>query len=69
MRRRLRTRGVRSFCLTQVISAAPVVPPISLRPELPAPVSDLCRRCLSKAPGDRYRTLEEVRLDLTGLIG
>jgi len=55
--------------LAQVISAAPIVPPSSLRPDLPEPVSDLCRKCLSKAPGDRYRTLEEVRLDLTGMIG
>ncbi len=55
--------------LAQVISADPVVPPSSLRPDLPEPVSDLCRKCLSKAPGDRFRTLEEVRLDLTGLLG
>jgi eukaryotic-like serine/threonine-protein kinase len=55
--------------LAQVISAAPVVPPSSLRPDPPEPVSDLCCKCLSKVPGDRYRTLEEVRLDLTRLIG
>jgi tRNA A-37 threonylcarbamoyl transferase component Bud32 len=54
--------------LAQVISAAPAVPPSSLRPDLPEPVSDLCRKCLAKAPAQRYRTLEEVRLDLTGLI-
>src|SRR3954468_6214413 len=35
--------------LADVISAAPVVPPISLRPDLPRSLSDLCRKCLSKA--------------------
>lgn len=46
--------------LADVISASPVVAPTSLRPELPQSVSDLCRKCLSKAPEERYQTVEEV---------
>jgi len=55
--------------LAAVISAAPVIPPTSLRPDLPQPLSDLCRKCLSKAPEDRYGTVREVRSVLIGLIG
>lgn len=54
--------------LADVISAAPVISPTTLRPDLPAPLSDLCRRCLSKAQEDRYATVRDVRLVLTGLI-
>jgi serine/threonine-protein kinase len=55
--------------LAQVTSAAPVVPPNSLRPDLPEPLSDICRKCLSKAPHERYGALGAVRSDLTELIG
>ncbi len=53
--------------LADVISTAPVIPPISLRAELPKPVSDLCRKCLSKSPEDRYTTVHEVRTSLEGI--
>jgi tRNA A-37 threonylcarbamoyl transferase component Bud32 len=55
--------------LADVISAAPVIPPASLRADLPKPISDLCRKCLSKAPEDRYATVQEVSIVLKGLIG
>lgn len=55
--------------LAQVTSAAPVVAPKNLRPDLPESVDGICRKCLSKAAADRYSTLEEVRSDLTGLFG
>jgi tRNA A-37 threonylcarbamoyl transferase component Bud32 len=47
--------------LADVISAAPVIPPNRLRPDLPESLSELCRKCLSKRPEDRYRTAQEVR--------
>jgi serine/threonine protein kinase len=54
--------------LADVISAVPVTVPTSLRPDLPQFLSDLCRKCLSKAPQDRYRTVREVRSILSPLI-
>ena len=54
--------------LADVISAAPVLSPAGLRPDLPIPLSELCRRCLSKSPEDRYRTVREVRSALVELI-
>jgi serine/threonine protein kinase len=47
--------------LAQVISATPIVSPASLRPDLPGPVSDICLRCLSKAPEARFQSIQEVR--------
>jgi eukaryotic-like serine/threonine-protein kinase len=55
--------------LANVISAAPVIVPISLRPELPMVLSDHCGKCLSKAPNDRYPMVRDLRLALIGLIG
>jgi eukaryotic-like serine/threonine-protein kinase len=55
--------------LANVISAAPVIAPIRLRPELPEALSDLCGKCLSKAPKDRYPTVRDLRLALIGMIG
>ena len=50
--------------LADVVRAAPVIPPTSLRPDLPESLSDICRKCLSKAPEDRYQTVREVRTAL-----
>jgi serine/threonine protein kinase len=47
--------------LAKVISAAPVIPPMSLRPDLPEYINDLCRKCLAKAPEDRHHTVQELR--------
>ncbi len=55
--------------LAQVVSAAPAVSAASLRSDLPKLVSDLCRKCLSKAPEDRYRTVQDLRSVLTALHG
>jgi eukaryotic-like serine/threonine-protein kinase len=55
--------------LADVISAAPVIPPTRLRPDLPEPVSDLCRTCLSKAQAHRYQTVQDVHSALSRLIG
>lgn len=54
--------------LAQVTSAAPVVPPKALRHDLPEALNDLCRKCLSKAPADRYSSLAEVRSNLMELL-
>ena len=51
--------------LAEVISATPVVSPGSLRPDLPEWVSDLCRKCLSKAPEARFQSVQEVRSALS----
>jgi serine/threonine-protein kinase len=54
--------------LADVVGAAPVVPPNSLRPDLPGPLSDVCLKCLSKKPGERYATVPEVRSALTEIV-
>jgi tRNA A-37 threonylcarbamoyl transferase component Bud32 len=54
--------------LADVVSAAPVLPPMSLRPDLPKPVNDLCQKCLTKEPPGRYPTIRDVRSALTRLI-
>ena len=41
--------------LADVISAAPVIPPTCVRPDLPESVSELCRKCLSKVPATAIR--------------
>jgi tRNA A-37 threonylcarbamoyl transferase component Bud32 len=55
--------------LADVISAAPVIAPTSIRPDLPKAISDLCRKCLSKAPEDRFDSVQDVRSALNKLIG
>jgi eukaryotic-like serine/threonine-protein kinase len=55
--------------LAEVISSSPVVAPISLRPDLPESISDLCRKCLSKAPEERYHTVQQVRSALIEIKG
>jgi eukaryotic-like serine/threonine-protein kinase len=55
--------------LADVISASPAAAPTSLRPDLPESISDLCRKCLSKAPEERYQTIQEVRSALIEIIG
>jgi serine/threonine protein kinase len=47
--------------LADVISAAPVIPPTRLRPDLPESVGDFCRKCLSKTPHDRYQSIRDAR--------
>jgi hypothetical protein len=53
--------------LAEVIALTPVVPPATLRPDLPRPLSDLCRKCLRKVPEARYQTVQEVREALARL--
>jgi eukaryotic-like serine/threonine-protein kinase len=50
--------------LAQVASAAPVVSPKSLRPDLPEAVDRICQKCLSKPAANRYSTVSEVRSEL-----
>ena len=51
--------------LADVTSTAPVIALDQLRPELPQPLSEICRRCLAKTPGQRYRCPNDVRSALT----
>jgi tRNA A-37 threonylcarbamoyl transferase component Bud32 len=55
--------------LAQVVSGVPVVPPKSIRPDLPAAIDALCRKCLCKAPANRYSGLAEVRSELAKVMG
>jgi eukaryotic-like serine/threonine-protein kinase len=48
--------------LANVISARPVTSPLRLNPSLPSRLSDLCEKCLAKAPADRYQTVKDLRL-------
>lgn len=54
--------------LADVVSPAPAVSPETLRPGLPGPLCDVCRRCLSKAPEARYRAAREVAEALAGVL-
>jgi tRNA A-37 threonylcarbamoyl transferase component Bud32 len=47
--------------LAAVVSGTPVISPASLRPDLPESISDLCRKCLNKAPEARFPSIQEVR--------
>ena len=50
--------------LAAVTSATPVIAPAQIRPDLPDSLSDLCQKCLSKAPNDRFSTVADVRTAL-----
>lgn len=58
-----------SDILADVVSARPVLSPDVLRPDLPGPIVDFCRRCLAKLPDERYPSVREARLALAELIG
>jgi len=53
--------------LADVIAASPVISPASLRPDLPQPLSDVCRKCLAKSPAERFPTIQDVRTALVTL--
>jgi serine/threonine protein kinase len=55
--------------LAEVVSAAPVIPVRSLRPDLPEAIGELCRKCLCKSPDGRYQTVHEIRSALAVLSG
>lgn len=55
--------------LAEVVGAAPVVSPDGLRPDLPRPIVEFCRRCLAKPPEERYPTVRDARMALAGLAG
>ena len=55
--------------LADVVSARPVISPEVLRPDLPGPVIDFCRKCLAKSPDERYPSVREARLALAERIG
>ncbi|MFO0893069.1 MAG: protein kinase [Isosphaeraceae bacterium] len=46
--------------LGQLVSPGPVRSPRSLRPELPPGLDEICRKCLHKEAGQRYRSAGEV---------
>lgn len=43
-------------------------PPRSLRPDVPADLDVICRKCLQKSPGDRYATAGEVAEELARFL-
>jgi RNA polymerase sigma factor (sigma-70 family) len=53
--------------LADVVSATPVIPAASLRPDLSQGIDEVCRKCLYKAPQGRYQTVREVRSALSAL--
>jgi RNA polymerase sigma factor (sigma-70 family) len=55
--------------LADVICARPVIAPISLCPDIPQLLNDICRKCLCKAPADRYATVRDLLLALSDLFG
>jgi tRNA A-37 threonylcarbamoyl transferase component Bud32 len=54
--------------LAEVVGAAPVVALKTLRPDIPEPLDELCRKCLCKVPEGRYPTIQEVRAVLVDLL-
>jgi tetratricopeptide (TPR) repeat protein/tRNA A-37 threonylcarbamoyl transferase component Bud32 len=48
----------------KLVTSAEVVSPRSLRPDVPRDLETICLKCLEKAPDKRYRTAEELGLDL-----
>jgi eukaryotic-like serine/threonine-protein kinase len=54
-----------SEILADVVSDRPVDSAINVRPDVPNPLSELCEKCLAKAPADRYRTVADMRAALT----
>ena len=53
--------------LTDVIGPVPVVSLNELRPDLPEPIGEVCRKCLAKPPEERFQTIREVREVLASL--
>jgi eukaryotic-like serine/threonine-protein kinase len=49
--------------LAQVVQDEPV-PPRRLNDNIPRDLENICLKCLSKSPGDRYQSAEEFRQDL-----
>ena len=55
--------------LADVTSRVPVIAPAQIRPEVPESVSEVCRKCLSKSPAERYPVLQDVRSALAEASG
>ncbi|WP_435008705.1 serine/threonine-protein kinase [Tundrisphaera lichenicola] len=53
--------------LADVVALNPVVPPLMIRPGLSESLGDLCRKCLSKNPEDRYQAVGEIRSALAAI--
>ena len=50
--------------LARILTSEPVVAVERLRPDIPKPISEICRRCLAKSPDERFATMSELRLAL-----
>jgi hypothetical protein len=45
-----------------------ITPPRLIRPGLPRDLENICLKCLSNAPSDRYSTVEQLRQDLCAFL-
>jgi hypothetical protein len=46
------------------VKTRPPIPPRELNPSIPADLASICLKCLSRFPGDRYSSAEELAEDL-----
>ena len=50
--------------LGRILTSEPVVSADHIRADIPKPITEICRRCLAKPPGERFATMSDLRLAL-----
>jgi len=56
------------FEMIQKIQKEAPVPPQQLNPDVPASLANICLRAIAKAPQDRYRSADQMRMDLEAFL-